>query len=1295
MTTQREEVKDFMQVLAAIDADSINNDESNVSLSTSGGDDTIVNSGSSVKVDADGGNDFVLNGQYFSRGGTRLTVDAGAGNDTIISHGSNSSLIGGVGDDSIANGFYYYEPWNVFYGDSPDGYELLSDFNGSNVYIDADSGNDSVSNRGENVTINAGAGNDFVLNGQYFIRGGTHLSVDAGAGNDTIISHGSNSSLIGGDGDDSIINGFYYHEPWDALYDNNPDGDASLSGFNGSNVYIDAGGGNDFIKNRGDNVTINAGSGSLTVDNTGSVLIVGAGSDEVISLGGEGSSTVMVGVGNSTVSANNKTVETFKYSGGNLFLKNYDFGDTIELVDTVIESVSTDGGNLIFMTDNGSVTLKNMTNHAITIKDADGNISTQVYGTGLLPRDVIRNYVQFAANSNLDGSSLVDAAIRASSHFNSLQDVINHMVSDCRTANDADTFLRDYCGIIYDNDDGGAVIGWDNGGLTSMNYSALMPASGDASYPSGDSFTIDGLTINNLPNQSTLSDIERWVIRGLYSWWTKEALDLIDQSYGLNFYRSSEDNYTIPFYFENDPTAFGWAWAGPSLTVNMAYTNFEKSDRTGGGLNGALVHEYTHVLQCKFDIWNGMTNYMTEGMANLTGGGDGYIEFAGNADSLAAYLDTDNSFSEDGNVYTVGYMFWRYYMKQSADAYDEGDGYDWTVEGALNGTTNDDEMTMNDPGVMLNAGAGDDSIMVYGSNSSINGGADDDLIMIDGGASGVTVRGGSGNDSVANYGSNVLINGGAGDDFIYDNGSNVTIRSGIGDDRISLEGSSAVIEYKLGDGDDTVYGYGSNATISLGGVGVDGSSVSGSDKILTVGSGTIRFVNAADTELNIIYDPAYQPIDDDTTTVEDDTTTVDDDTTTVEDDTTTVEDDTTTVEDDTTSVEDDTTTVEDDTTSVEDDTTTVDDDTTTVEDDTTSVEDDTTSVEDDTTTVDDGTTSIADDTTSAADDTTSVDGLSINGARTKLTISDPFIGTVDAADFSDKLKTMDASNDPNAVVLIGNALNNVLRAGSGGSTIDGGSGNDKLYGGDGRDVFVWTIGEGKDKVYNYGDGDIISVDGGAIDGANFKESGKTVVITVDKSKLTINNVRDQMVVVVNGDNTINRNAPLADGLTYNKSKTALTIGDPFEGVLDAVDFSSKLKTLDATACDNSIHIIGNGKANEIRAGSGGATLDGGLGNDKLYGGAGADEFDYFDGSGKDVIYDYDFDQDVIRILDGTIDGVATRGRDVVFEVGAGSLTVKNGLGHALTVFDAAGEAREYVFGASADGRNSAMKKART
>ncbi|MBQ9478316.1 MAG: hypothetical protein IJU71_02075, partial [Selenomonadaceae bacterium] len=1016
------------------------------------------------------------------------------------------------------------------------------------------------------------------------------------------------------------------------FYDNNPDGDASLSDFNGSNVYIDAGGGNDTIKNRGENVTIQSGSGSLTVDNTGSVLVVGTGSDEVISLGGEGSSTVLVGVGNSTVSAGNQAVETFKYSGGNFFLKNYDFGDTIELVDTVIESVSTDGGNLIFLTDNGSFTLKNMTNHAITIKDADGNISTQVYGTGLLPRDVIKNYAQFAANSDLDGSSLVDAAIRASSHFYSLQDVINHMVSDCRTANDADTFLRDYCGIIYDNDDGGAVIGWDNGGLTSMNYAALMPASGDASYPSGDSFTIDGLTINNLPDQNTLTDTERLVIRGLYSWWTKEALDLIDQSYGLNFYRSSEDNYTIPFYFENDPTAFGWAWAGPSLTVNMAYTNFEESDRTGGGLNGALVHEYTHVLQCKFGIWNGMTNYMTEGMANLTGGGDGYIEFAGNADSLAAYLDTNNTFSEDGNVYTVGYMFWRYSMKQTADAYAGGDGYDWTVEGALNGTTNDDEMTMNDPGVMLNAGAGDDSIMVYGSNSSINGGADDDLIMIDGGASGVTVRGGSGNDSVANYGSNVLINGGAGDDFIYDNGSNVTIRSGIGDDRISLEGSSAVIEYKLGDGNDTVYGYGSNATISLGGVGVDGSSVSGSDKILTVGSGTIRFVNAADTELNIIYDPDHQPIDDDTTTVEDDTT------------------------------------------SVEDDTTSVDDDTTSVEDDTTSVEDDTTSVE---------------------DDTTSVDGLSINGARTKLTISDPFIGTVDAADFSDKLKTMDASNDPNAVVLIGNSLTNVLRAGSGGSTLDGGSGNDKLYGGDGRDVFVWTIGEGKDKVYNYGDGDIISVDGGAIDGANFKESGKTVVITVDKSKLTINNVRNQMVVVVNGDNTINRNAPLADGLTYNKSKTALTIGDPFEGVLDAVDFSSKLKTLDATACDNSIHIIGNGKANEIRAGSGGSTLDGGLGNDKLYGGAGADEFDYFDGSGKDVIYDYDFDQDVIRILDGTIDGVETRGRDVVFEVGAGSLTVKNGFGHALTVFDAAGEAREYVFGASADGRNSAMKKART
>ena len=624
-----------------------------------------------------------------------------------------------------------------------------------------------------------------------------------------------------------------------------------------SNTLVSGTSSADTITNSGSNVTITNDGGTLAVYNSGSALINGSDSNELISLGGySGSITVDNGGGNDTIIANNRSTEVFKYVGGNLLIENYNYNDTLELVNSSLNNVTTDGGNLIFNTSKGSITLKNMANHAITIKDSKGKTSTKVYGTGYLPKDVIKNYVQSAATSVLYGSNRVDEAIRSSSHFSSLQDVIDHMVSDCRKANDAATFLRDYCGIIYDNDDVGAIIGWDNGGLDPKTSKDLMPTEGDAIYPTVKSFTTLGLTLE-LPDDDTLTAQERLVLQGLYSWWTEDALKLIDESYGLNFYRTQQDNYTIPFYFANDSTAFGWAWAGPSLTVNMAYTHFDEDDRTGGLLNGALVHEYTHVLQCKFNIWDGMTNYMTEGMANLTGGSDGYTALAGNADSLAAYLDVNNGFSEDGNVYTVGYLFWRYYMKQTADAYSSLDANSWSDNAVLDGTSAGELMSARGSKLTLDAGAGNDTLTVYGKNEVINAGDGDDSILVSSLSGGSTINAGAGNDSIYNRGSNVYIDAGDGNDSVYNGGTSVAINTGTGDDTIfnsistvtinagagadsiELYGSSKVSvdsgdgndviisgQYfsrgatkstlKASDGDDTIISHGSNSSLSAG-----------------------------------------------------------------------------------------------------------------------------------------------------------------------------------------------------------------------------------------------------------------------------------------------------------------------------------------------------------------------------------------------------------------------------------------------------------------------------------------------
>ena len=269
-----------------------------------------------------------------------------------------------------------------------------------------------------------------------------------------------------------------------------------------------------------------------------------------------------------------------------------------------------------------------------------------------------------------------------------------------------------------------------------------------------------------------------------------------------------------------------------------------------------------------------------------------------------------------------------------------------------------------------------------------------------------------------------------------------------------------------------------------------------------------------------------------------------------------------------------------------------------------------------------------------------------------------------------------------AEYLIGTAKADVLRAGDDGSTIEGLGGNDKLYGGGGRDIFLRTVGDGNDQIFNYdaSDGDVLKINGvdSPIDATYFKESGKKLQLKIGKEKITINDVKDKPVTVDYGSGTFTYNAALADGVTLSGNKKTLTIGEPFSGEINlAADFSSKVKTVDATAVTGDIHIIGNRKANVIYGGAGNSTLEGGGGNDKLYGGNGADVFVY--NGGKERIMNYASGVDSILITDGAIDKIKINSKNVVLTIGKGSLTIKNAVDSTVTITDADGETNVYIF----------------
>ena len=176
---------------------------------------------------------------------------------------------------------------------------------------------------------------------------------------------------------------------------------------------------------------------------------------------------------------------------------------------------------------------------------------------------------------------------------------------------------------------------------------------------------------------------------------------------------------------------------------------------------------------------------------------------------------------------------------------------------------------------MINAESGNNIIYSYGSYTKINTGSDNDTINVMGhfydNLSNVTInaRDGNnfiennaddsridtdvGNDKIENWGGNVVVYTGHGNDSINNRGDGVTINAGKGDDTIRCASFfyHNLIQYSEGDGNDVVTSYGSNDTIQI----TSGSysyQNSGNDVIVKVGTGSITLKDARDTNINIV-----------------------------------------------------------------------------------------------------------------------------------------------------------------------------------------------------------------------------------------------------------------------------------------------------------------------------------------------------------------------------------------------------------------------------------------------------------
>ncbi len=881
---------------------------------------------------------------------------------------------------------------------------------GNYVVIDALGGNDTITSNAPRgyVTINGGAGNDV-------IRSADHNSyIDAGLGNDTVTGSGSYQTIVGGNGDD-VISLTGSHETFDYT---NGDGNDVVYGFNGTDHIQLHGIGLSGSSVDGGDVILRLGTSFMTLKGAdgGTVSVINSrGEESVLDFTPQDDTTVEDDT--TSIEDDTTTVEDDTTSIEEDTTTVEDDTTSIEEDTTTVEedTTSIEEDTTSIEEDTTSIEEDTTSIEEDTTSTSTDDTTTEGDDT-VTPQDVIKKFMASLDSTSLSGSAALDEAIKASTSYSSMQDAIDNFLADVRSADSAMQFLNQKCGIILGNSDTGAITGSDAGGSTVKTKDSIVPEDATLTdYPSSATFNIDGLTVT-VPNQSTLTDVQKTIVRDLYNWWIKGALELNEESYGLTFKESGTSVRRINVTFDNTVHAEGQkTLAAVSYTYNASngktntltlkipmdyYSDIADDDLngiTGDGysyLDRTLAHEFTHALMAaNVNYFYRLPLFVSEGLAELTHGiddtrGREIYNLASDPDKLATYLDTSRRSGAETGDYSSGFMFFRWLALQSSNTVESDD----TVE---NDPTFSDDPTYDDTEDDQTLASGlyysDEVLSVsadYKSKALDLTDYDLDIVTVDAGAV-IKTLSITGNDE-----DNVIIAGSKGG----------TLDGGAGDDSIVGGDGNDVFYYS--DGDDTITNYTqSKDKIKFGAV-INSVDFDGDDVLFVTNAGTLTVKDGVSSKIKTV--------------------------------------------------------------------------------------------------------DVTGHSSNLTYDAPLPRGAEYNSSHNTVRFDETFGGTFNANLYSSKIKTLNATKTVNPINIVGNENNNVIKAGSGGSTLDGGAGNDKLYGGDGADTFIYS--GGTDYIYKYVEGqDEIVIADGEID--SVKVRGSSVTLYFDEGALTISKAKGKTLTI--------------------------------------------------------------------------------------------------------------------------------------------------------------------------------------
>ncbi len=561
----------------------------------------------------------------------------------------------------------------------------------------------------------------------------------------------------------------------------------------------------DLIYNEEDDVTIDAGAGNDTIRNNAAYNSINAGAGDDSMYGYSYGSTIVPGAGADTIAFKGDShVYQLSSTSGNNLIRNYSMFDTLQIVEGTLATHYATGEDYVISLEGaglGDATIKGGANTPIRIK-SDNAVRVLNY-------DVV-NLERGKTVSGTDGDDRI-------------YNFSFHVSID---AGDGDDYI--------DNDGNNVTINAGDGNDSIDNnlgwYATINAGNGD-DFIYGDSG--HWATIDTGAGDDTVS------VKG------DDKVYLMSPDYGNNLIVGYSMDDTLQIVEGTLATHYA---VGDDYVVSLKGADSVGDATIKGGVAVPIqVKSGDDVSVLNFDT----VNFEDEITINGTDGDDRIYNYGDNVTIKAGegndsiYNDgwgaTINA--GDGNDYIVGFS---YYSTIDAGAGDNtidvgGDEklYLMSATGGSNLVYNylfSDVLQIVDGTLATHYAVGDDYVVsLKGADSvgdvTIKGGvatpiqleSDDDISVLNFDIlnldSDTTVRGTSGDDRIYNDGRSVLIDGGAGDDLIRNNGesSDVTIRGGAGNDTIFIDDDSyaEVIQFGVSYGIDLIHNLGADDTIAL------------------------------------------------------------------------------------------------------------------------------------------------------------------------------------------------------------------------------------------------------------------------------------------------------------------------------------------------------------------------------------------------------------------------------------------------------------------------------------------------